>query len=198
MSVTFPHCDARVLHAPGECEVCDQAPDLQEARKAWGIAFSGHARPEGGLPCPADAARPAGTERDHQRWWGNRAVVPAAKPAAVAPVVGGLTTDRNDPRLGVVRADGQQEAYVVLSEAERAEGFVLPVRRSYIHLACGALTRMGQAIAETYARDPSFYGATFCVGCRDQFRLREEHGWAFRWDEPVPGSEYVGQHEGQG
>jgi hypothetical protein len=24
---------------------------------------------------------------------------------------------------------------------------------------------MGQAIAETYARNPGFYGATYCVGC---------------------------------
>lgn len=30
---------------------------------------------------------------------------------------------------------------------------------------CGVVTRMGRAIAETYARDPRYYGATFCVGC---------------------------------
>lgn len=30
---------------------------------------------------------------------------------------------------------------------------------------CGTLTRMSEAIAETYARDPSFYGGTFCCGC---------------------------------
>jgi hypothetical protein len=30
---------------------------------------------------------------------------------------------------------------------------------------CGVVTTMGQALAETYARDPSFYGATFCCGC---------------------------------
>lgn len=31
---------------------------------------------------------------------------------------------------------------------------------------CGVETTMGQALAETYARQPDFYGATFCVGCR--------------------------------
>ena len=30
---------------------------------------------------------------------------------------------------------------------------------------CGTVTRMGQALAETYARDPGFYGATYCCGC---------------------------------
>lgn len=45
----FPHCDQRVLHAPGECEFCDMNPMWQELRKAWGIAFTGHA-PQGSLP----------------------------------------------------------------------------------------------------------------------------------------------------
>lgn len=39
---TFPHCDQRVLHAPGECEFCDACPEWQALRKAWGIAFTGH------------------------------------------------------------------------------------------------------------------------------------------------------------
>src|ERR1700684_1360340 len=44
------------------------------------------------------------------------------------------------------RGDGQQKDYVVLSEAERAKGFVRPVRRSYKHLKCGGVTTMGQAL----------------------------------------------------
>ena len=38
----FPHCDQRILHAPGECEHCDGHAEWQELRKAWGIAFTGH------------------------------------------------------------------------------------------------------------------------------------------------------------
>lgn len=81
-----------------------------------------------------------------------------------------ITTDPNDPRLKRRSAPDtepvpQNEAYLVLSEEERAKGFVRPVRRTYIHLTCGAATTMGQAIAETYARSPHFYGATYCVGC---------------------------------
>lgn len=64
---------------------------------------------------------------------------------------------------------GQQNDYVVLAEEERAKGFVRPVRRSYVHTKCGVETKMAQTIAETYARDPYFYGGTFCCGCGDHF-----------------------------
>lgn len=35
-----------------------------------------------------------------------------------------------------------------------------------LDFACGAVTKMGREIAETYARNPKFYGATFCIRCR--------------------------------
>lgn len=140
-------------------------------------------------------------------------------------MTGTTTTDRDDPRLKKVGPNGQQEAYLVLSDEERAKGFVRPYRDSYIHRApgprgplrdltpeeygsvyekfetypdpdsespvtgrfwtqeqldaigrCGTLTRMSRDIAETYARNPKFYGATFCVGCLRHLPLAE-----FRW-----------------
>lgn len=146
-----------------------------------------------------------------------------------------VTTDPNDPKLRDHRPDGQQESYLVLSDEERARGFVRPVRRSYRHVGCerpkhptrpltpeeqerykgvgyvlyeeyppgessvvgrywtqtqldaaggcGSVTTMGQAIAETYARDPSFYGGTFCVCCGKHFPLRYADGSpAFVWE----------------
>lgn len=72
---------------------------------------------------------------------------------------------------------GQQKGYVVLSAEERAKGFVRPVRRSYVHLKCGVLTRMAIPLAETYARQPDFYSGTFCVGCGTHFPVAE-----FHWD----------------
>lgn len=127
---------------------------------------------------------------------------------------------------------GQQRGYVVLSEDERAKGFVRPVRRSYVHAGkpapanlrdltpdeherydqygylkfeeygperspvtgifwtqamldrlgkgCGTVTTMGQSLAETYARDPNFYGATFCCGCGAHFPVGETG--EFVWD----------------
>lgn len=82
-----------------------------------------------------------------------------------------LTSDPNDPRLGhgidTERQD-QHETYLILSADERAKGFVRPLYRAYIHHdpECGAVTSMGLALCETYARDPSFYGATYCCRCR--------------------------------
>ena|SRR3990167_7802465 len=75
------------------------------------------------------------------------------------------------------RGDGQQKGYVVLSAKERAKGFARPVRRQYVHLTCGAVTHIGMALAETYARDPGFYSGTFCVSCKAHFPLSQ-----FIWD----------------
>lgn len=133
--------------------------------------------------------------------------------------MGELTTDPNDPRLGHGADDKpvpQQEVYLVLSEEERAKGFVRPYRDSYRHVGnkpkyplrdltdeekeryasenymkfeiypenmaprtgrfwtqeqldnkgCETVTKMGRELSETYARNPHFYGATYCVGCQ--------------------------------
>lgn len=96
----------------------------------------------------------------------------------------GVTTNQDDPGIHAIRPDGQQEKYLVLSEEERAKGFVRPVRRTYKHLACGTTTTMGQALAETYARDPKFYSGTFCCTCRNHFRLIGADGKpAFFWED---------------
>lgn len=141
-----------------------------------------------------------------------------------------VTNDPNDPGLKKVGADGMQEKYLVLSEEERAKGFVRPLRRSYRHSGrvvcgkprqsdgregwhvcvcdvghagecsawqqvksfqdalsvrethrlggCGTVTTMGLALCETYARDPKFYGGTFCAGCRTHLPLDQ-----FVWSE---------------
>lgn len=72
------------------------------------------------------------------------------------------------------RGDGQQKGYVILSDEERAKGFVRPIRRNYLHLECNTVTTMGQSIAETYARDPKFYSGTFCVQCGAHFPVGPE------------------------
>jgi hypothetical protein len=96
-----------------------------------------------------------------------------------------LTTDPNDPRLGHGVDDPntpvpQHETYLVLSDEERAKGFVRPVRQVYTHLRCGQDTRMDGTIAETYARNPHFYGATYCVHCHGHYPVGKngEFVWA--------------------
>lgn len=166
-----------------------------------------------------------------------------------------LTIDPNDPKLkeGQKNETGQHEIYLVLSEEERAKGFVRPYRDTYVHVGqkvekegtiqsleealinhsdwakayytkengygaflkypesnsavtgkfikqkeldafknnknhvggCGVETKMGQVLSETYARDPKFYGATYCTGCQKHLPVRE-----FQWssDGEVVGS----------
>lgn len=76
----YPHCDARILHAPKECRFCDLHPDWQELREMWQIAFTGKEtvpldhtaawQTEGAvLPCPADYIR----GDSHIKWGGNQA-----------------------------------------------------------------------------------------------------------------------------
>lgn len=143
-----------------------------------------------------------------------------------------LTSDPNDPRLGHgvdKEPIPQHDVYLVLSEEERAKGFIRPLRRAYTHVGapgprfalsdldelrlpafrdyvkyeaypesespvtgrywtqaqldnvgkgCGTSTIMGLALCETYARNPTFYGATYCVGCRKHLPISE-----FTWDE---------------
>jgi len=89
---------------------------------------------------------------------------------------------------------GQHSDYLILCDEERAKGFVRPVRNAYIHVganpemqgcvllkkptdACGSRTQMGKSLAETYARDPSFYGATFCYSCNAHFPVEQ-----FMWE----------------
>lgn len=87
----------------------------------------------------------------------------------------GTTDDRDDP--GLRETDprtGKQAKYLVLSREERDKGFVRPVRGSYKHLKCGVVTVMSQPIAETYARDPYFYGSTYCVHCAGHFPVGED------------------------
>ena len=97
----------------------------------------------------------------------------------------GLTTDRNDPDLGYGSDDSprpQQKKYIILSDQERAKGFCRPVRLGYFHTTCGGYTKMANAIAETYATDPKFYGATYCVHCRMHKPVSE-----FTWEDPKTG-----------
>lgn len=93
----------------------------------------------------------------------------------------GLTSDPADPRLGHgVDAEPTEQHETYLVDAGAGE-FVRPVRRSYRHVSgdapCGTVTTMAAEIAETYARNPRFYGATYCVRCARHLAVAE-----FVWD----------------
>lgn len=90
----------------------------------------------------------------------------------------GLTTSKVEARNAEIKDNGMQDKYVVLSKEERDKGFVRPLRRSYVHKTCGVATRMAQPLCETYARDPSFYGGTYCYGCKEHYPVAE-----FNWED---------------
>lgn len=92
-----------------------------------------------------------------------------------------LCTTSGEP-VAKVRAEqtesaGQHKAYLILCDEERKKGFVKPYREWYRHKTCGTTTSMSRPIAETYARDPYFYGATFCCRCNTHKPLAE-----FTWE----------------
>lgn len=97
-----------------------------------------------------------------------------------------LTTDPNHPDLtrgGDTAPVPQAKVYLVLSEEERGKGFVRPYRDAYIHDTCTSpakppnitITVMGRALSETYARDPKFYGSTYCCHCKMHRPVGEFH-----------------------
>jgi hypothetical protein len=88
-----------------------------------------------------------------------------------------ITDDRNNPGINKDRGDGQNVAYLVLSTAEIAKGYVRPLRQKYVHNTCGVVTSMNLTIAETYARQPTFYGSTFCCECAAHYPVGQ-----FSWD----------------
>lgn len=89
-----------------------------------------------------------------------------------------ITTDPNHPDLtrgGDTEPAPQASVYLVLSDAEIAKGFVRPYRDAYTHDACKSVTVMGKKLSETYAREPGFYGATYCCKCSKHLPVAEFH-----------------------
>lgn len=62
-----------------------------------------------------------------------------------------------------------QYGYVAFEPAPESESSVIGrfwTQAQLDYKACGTTTTMGQALSETYARQPSFYGATYCCCCQ--------------------------------
>lgn len=109
----IPHCDSKVLHAPGECRYCDEHEDWQALRTIWRIAFTGHPPATGEQPCPSDAAR--GLHGAHC-WAGNR-------PSNVAVPVEQSWASRvfygNDGRTGGACREGLHNEHCAFCTAHR-------------------------------------------------------------------------------
>lgn len=92
-------------------------------------------------------------------------------------ICGKLIHTDPDKRLGGQRpvcdqANGHDgpcdSSYRVVSQPDHAA-----IERSHRIGGCGSVTTMGRALSETYARDPKFYGATFCCTCNRHLPVAE-------------------------
>lgn len=85
--------------------------------------------------------------------------------------------DANEFDYGEKQPDGQYENYPTTEEGEPVQ----PVRRKYVHdddeNGCGTVTRMSTSIARSVARDPEYYGKTFCADCGEHVPVSEV-SWA--------------------
>ena len=103
-----------------------------------------------------------------------------------------ITTDPTHPGLRELQSNKQQVAYLVLPDEEIQLGLIRPLRLSYQHVVCDTVTQMGLTIAQTFARQPSFYSSTFCAACKGHFPLTiyDDSGtipqFQFLWDDGSP------------
>lgn len=67
--------------------------------------------------------------------------------------------------------DGQFENHPKIEEGE----FEQEPRDTYIHEECGGSTTMKGELPESVARDPSYYGKTFCKTCEEYVPVEEVH-----------------------
>lgn len=96
-------------------------------------------------------------------------IIPKGRPSWEPPKLGGPLNVCGLPH-GHEGDHGERLWTTGYSEAQR-------LKESHRKGGCGSVTTMGTALAETYARDPKFYGATFCVRCNQHLPVGE-----FVWD----------------
>jgi len=82
--------------------------------------------------------------------------------------------DYENPRQCIHRADhkGDHE-FTGLMLLNGPIEFILSGPSTPREGGCGSVTTMGRALSETYARDPKFYGATFCCSCNRHLPVSE-------------------------
>lgn len=85
------------------------------------------------------------------------------------------------------RDDGQQVQHVGICPDERID-YVRPYRDRYKCLICGTVTTMPRLCAETYAKQPTFYGSTWCCGCKGYFLVGENGNFVWLDDNTKVGT----------
>jgi hypothetical protein len=84
----------------------------------------------------------------------------------------------DDEKARFVHPDDTDPFVLVEMRDEGKERFWTKGEYEQVGKGCSTATTMGQKLSETYARDPKFYGSTYCVRCSMHRPVRE-----FRWIE---------------
>lgn len=74
------------------------------------------------------------------------------------------------------KADNQglgYEKYEAFPESESPRVGKYWTKKELENKGCGVVTTMSGPLAETYARDPGFYGGTFCCGCGTHYPVNQ-------------------------
>lgn len=129
----FPHCDDKVLHAPGECQYCDHYPEAQEQRIRDLVNFTGHYA-VGFALCPSEERRSLQTI---EAWPGNQPTGLSAAHAALHP-------ELREARARLIES-------IALDPREREQGreFNMPaaIRESTLATRTDARDRLGAAVS---------------------------------------------------
>lgn len=74
---------------------------------------------------------------------------------------------RGDPDYKHEELAGMEHphGYHIHDDADESGPFLRPIRKSYRHILCGAITRISDTVAKNYARNPKHYSGTVCVHC---------------------------------
>lgn len=93
-------------------------------------------------------------------------------PAASTNPLRPLTDDEHEryDQYGYVAYEAYPNAHEESSVLGR---FWTQAQLDSVGKGCGTSTTMADSIAETYARDPHFYGSTYCCGCSRHIAVAE-------------------------
>jgi hypothetical protein len=141
---------------------------------------------EPNAPVPNSATRPDGQHVDHWVLCASERAKGFVRPLRTSYVHTGPPGPKHPLRdltadQAARYADAGYVKFEAYPEGSPATGrFWTQAEMDKVGKGCGTVTQMPMACAETYARQPGYYGSTFCCGCGTYLPVGERG--EFVWD----------------
>lgn len=137
-------------------------------------------------PTPTDRTRADGQKVDHWILCENERAKGFIRPVRKSYIHAGIAGPKYEIRdltdEEKARYDNEFDYYEEYPKGGTAIGrFWTKKEIESVGKGCGTVTHMPLSIAETYARQPGFYGSTFCCGCNQYLPVGREG--EFIWDD---------------